>query len=186
MENLYSFNMFNEYAKNGIAQSLLKCNSNNKKPIVQSVGSDLVLGVRLWPLVGTFLRKNNFDAFVYGTLNCPITAKEVTYAKDYLKIMHPNSVVIAIDAAVGDAEDVGVVKIIDKGLKPGLGLNKNLGVLGDISIIGVVATRSVKNYNLFNLTRLNLVYKMAEVISEGIMDYVKSAFINFGEKKYGA
>lgn len=186
MENLYSFNMFNEYAKNGIAQSLLKCNSNNKKPIVVCVGSDLVLGDSLGPLVGTFLRKNNFDAFVYGTLNCPITAKEVSYAKDYLKIMHPNSVVIAIDAAVGDAEDVGVVKIIDKGLKPGLGLNKNLGVLGDISIIGVVATKSVKNYNLFNLTRLNLVYKMAEVISEGIMDYVKSAFINFGEKKFGA
>jgi putative sporulation protein YyaC len=86
--------------------------------------------------------------------------------------MHPNSISIAIDAAVGDSEDTGLIRVINKGLKPGLGVNKNLGTVGDISIIGVVSGKSNKNYDLFNLTRLNLVYRMAENIVGGIEKYV--------------
>ena len=90
--------------------------------------------------------------------------------------MHPNSISIAIDAAIGNSEDVGLIRVLDKGLKPGLGVDKNLGTVGDISIIGVVASKSNKNYNLFNLTRLNLIYKMAETIANGIEKYV--SYIN--------
>ena len=61
---------------------------------------------------------------------------------------------------------------MDKGLKPGLGVNKNLSEIGDVSIIGVVAVKSFKNYQLFNLTRLSLIYRMAETIARGISDYV--------------
>ena len=39
-------------------------------------------------------------------------------------------------------------------------------------LIGVVATKSNNNYNLFNLTRLNLLYKMAENIASGIEKYI--------------
>jgi putative sporulation protein YyaC len=86
--------------------------------------------------------------------------------------MHPNSITIAIDAAIGDEDDIGLIKIIDKGLKPGLGVDKNLGIVGDLSIIGIVASKSLQNYNLFNATRLNLIYKMAEQISSGIEKYI--------------
>jgi hypothetical protein len=34
--------------------------------------------------------------------------------------------------------------------------------------MGVVAEKSVANYGLLNTTRLNLVYSMAEVISDGL------------------
>ena len=169
----YSFNSFSEHASDGIFQSLLECNPKNKKPIVICVGSDLVLGDSLGPLVGTMLRKRDVRSYVYGTLNYPITAKEVGYASKYLKQMHPDSFSIAIDAAVGNADDVGLIRVLDKGLKPGLGVDKNLGTVGETSIIGVVAGKSLQNYNLFNLTRLNLVYKMAEKIVEGIEKYVR-------------
>ncbi len=182
----FSFSVFNNYSQDGIFQSLSECNPNNDKPIIVCIGSDLVLGDSLGPLVGTFLRNKRLGAYVYGTLNAPITAKEVEYAKIYLKQMHPNSSIIAIDAAVGNKEDVGLIKVCDKGLKPGLGVNKNLGVLGDVSIIGIVASKSLQNYNLFNLTRLNLVYKMAEKISCGIESYINYIKGEFAKNGFGA
>ena len=169
----FSFSSFNEYTKEGIMQSLIDCNPKNLRPIFICIGSDLVLGDSLGPLVGTFLKNKNLPTYVYGTLNFPITAKEVEYARIYLKQMHPTSIAIAIDAAVGESGDIGLIRVLEKGLKPGLGVDKNLGAVGDLSIIGVVAEKSLKNYNLFNLTRLNLVYKMAEQIANGIEAYIK-------------
>lgn len=171
-EKISPQSVFNKYASNGICQALINFNPENKKPIFICIGSDLVLGDSLGPLTGTFLRKKDIRSFVYGTLNFPITSKEVEYARTYIKQMHPNSILIAIDAAVGESRDVGLVRTINKGLKPGLGVDKNLGTIGDISIIGVVAEKSIKNYSLFNLTRLNLIYKMADVITKGIEEYI--------------
>ncbi len=168
----YTFNMFNQYASEGIYQALYKCNPHGRTPILICVGSDMILGDSLGPLVGTMLRRKNITSYIYGTLNYPITAKEVEYAKTYIKQMHPGSIAVAIDAAVGNSEDIGLIRVINRGLKPGLGVDKNLGVIGDISIIGIVAGKSASNYNLFNLTRLNLVFKMAEKIADGIEKYL--------------
>ena len=168
----FSFSAFSEHASTGIFQALRECNEKNKRPIFVCIGSDLVLGDSLGPLVGTLLKKNGIRSYVYGTLNFPVTAKEVEYAQTYLKEMHPSSLTIAVDAAIGSADDLGLIRVVNKGLKPGLGVDKKLGIIGDISIIGVVASKSIKNYNLFNLTRLNLVFKMAEIISSGIKKYI--------------
>ena len=173
MENInYTFSAFNKHTCDGVSQSLAEFNTKALKPVIICIGSDLVLGDSLGPLVGTLLRKKGVNVYIYGTLNYPITAKEVEYAKTYLKQMHPNSVTIAIDAAVGCESDVGLIKVLNKGLKPGLGVQKNLGTIGDLSIIGIVAEKSAKNYNLFNLTRLNLIFKMAETIADGIAKYI--------------
>lgn len=184
----FSFSVFNKYVSDGIVQSLCEFNPKKQKPLFICIGSDLVLGDSLGPLVGTFLKRNKLETYVYGTLNMPITAKEVEYAKTYIKQMHPASLIIAIDAAVGAGDDIGLIKVQNRGLKPGLGVNKNLGVIGDLSIVGVVASKSLQNYNLFNLTRLNLVFRMAEAISSGITDYV--AYLSDGKTSqtglYGA
>ena len=168
----YTFNSYNKYASNGITEAIKELNVFEKIPIVICVGSDLVLGDSLGPLVGTFLKKKNIRTYIYGNLSSPITAKEVNYAGKYLKEMHPNSLSIVVDAAIGESDDIGLVRVLNKGIKPGQGVNKDLDKLGDIGIIGIVASKSIKNYNLFNLTRLNLIYKMAETISDGIYNYI--------------
>ena len=170
-DKTFSFSTFSEHAAEGIFQSLIECNPNKKPSIFICIGSDLVLGDSLGPLIGTMLKNSGINSYVYGTLNYPITAKEVSYARTHLKQMHPNAISIAVDAAVGNPDDVGLVRVINKGLMPGLGVEKNLGSVGDISIIGVVASKSLQNYNLFNMTRLNLIFKMAEKISLGILKY---------------
>jgi putative sporulation protein YyaC len=88
--------------------------------------------------------------------------------RNFLKKTHPNSPILAIDAAVGEKGDVGVIRVTDSPLFPGAGANKQLGCLGDVSILGIVAEKSATNYGILNTTRLNLVYTMAEIISDGV------------------
>ena len=171
-ENAYNFSEFNSLAQNGVISAIEKINKDNKLPIIICVGSDLVLGDSLGPLTGTLLKNKGINAYVYGSLSSPITATEVTWVAQTIKRFHKNSFIIAIDAAVGNDEDVGMIKVTDKGIKPGIGVNKNLGEIGDAGIIGVVAKRSKNNDELFNKTRLGAVYKMASKIADALYDYL--------------
>ena len=141
-----------------------------KLPVVVCIGSDLAIGDSLGPIVGSMLKfkTQGVGIFIYGTLSAPVTAKEIKYMRTFLKETHRGCPVIAIDAAVGEAGDIGLIKINDTPLLPGAGANKQLGAIGDMSIMGIVAEKSIANYGLLNTTRLNLVYSMAEIISDGL------------------
>ena len=102
---------------------------------------------------------------------------------EFLKQTHPNSPIIAVDAAVGLAGDIGLIKIARRGLKPGSGANKKLQKVGDVSIMGIIAEQSMFNYSLFSATRLNVIYKMSEIIAEGITSFVLDYIQNTGVKQ---
>ncbi len=175
----WSFNFFSDLAPVGIAEGLKKLNFFNKTPVILCIGSDLVLGDSLGPLVGTFIKRELAGFYVYGTLATTVTAKEMTYVKNYIEKLHPNCFLIVIDAAIGEESDVGLIKLLKNGIKPGKGVDKEFEEIGDASIIGVVASKSIRNYNLFKDTRLNLVYKMAERISKGV-----NLYLNDYKKEY--
>lgn len=176
----YAFHIFNQHAENGICttlQTLLNAKMaragidlTQNLPIVVCVGSDLVIGDSLGPMVGSMLsyKTQGLGAFVYGTLTAPVTAKEAKSIREFLKRTHPRRPVIAVDAAVGPQGDIGLIKISKEPLYPGAGTGKQLGCFGDVSVIGVVAEKSVGNYALLNATRLRLVYRMAGQIADGI------------------
>lgn len=174
----YSFNLYNSLAPGGEALALKKLLPYTAcAPVILCIGSDLSVGDALGPIVGTKLKEKlkGLNLFVYGTLSKPITAREVKYMNEFLHHTHPESPVIAIDAAVGAGGDIGLIKISKRGLKPGSGANKKLAKVGDVSVMGIVAEKSMFNYSLFSATRLNLVYKMAEIIAEGVADYLIEA-----------
>ena len=171
----YSFNLYNAMAGDGVCLTLKKLGREfSFPPVILCIGSDLSVGDSLGPVTGTKLKEKlkNLNCFIYGTLSKPITAKEVKYMNSFLKATHPDSPIIAVDADVGLAGDIGHIKISDNGLKPGSGANKKLAKVGDISIMGIVAERTVFNYSLFSATRLNIIYKMADIISEGISSFI--------------
>lgn len=171
----YSFNLYNSMASDGVCLSLKKTMPETRlTPVVLCIGSDLSVGDSLGPVTGTKLKEKltGLNCYVYGTLAKPITAHEVKYVNDFLRQTHPDCPVIAVDAAVGLAGDIGLIKIARRAIKPGSGANKKLSKVGDISVMGIVAERSVFNYSLFSATRLNIIYKMAEIISEGISNYI--------------
>lgn len=171
----YTFNLYNSLASGGEVLALKKIMENTPcAPVVICVGSDLSVGDSLGPVVGTKLKEKlkGLNVYVYGTLSKPITAHEVRYTEEFIRQTHPNSPVIAIDAAVGVAGDIGLIKIAKRSLKPGSGANKKLSKLGDVSIMGIVAEKSLFNYSLFSSTRLNIVYKMAEIIADGVATFI--------------
>ena len=90
---------------------------------------------------------------------------------EFLKDTHPKSPIIAVDAAVGSAGDIGLIKVTGSGIKPGAGANKKLGKIGDIGILGIVAEKSIFNYSLLNLTRLNLIWSMADIIAQALSGF---------------
>ena len=158
---------------------------DGEAPVILCIGSDLSVGDSLGPVTGTKLKQQlaGLNCFVYGTLAKPITAHEVKYMNDFLRFTHPNSPVIAVDAAVGLAGDIGLIKVAPRGLKPGSGANKKLQKVGDVSIMGIIAEQSVFNYSLFSATRLNVVYKMSDIIAEGITSFVLDYLQNAGLKQ---
>lgn len=188
----YSFHIYNKLAADGAAMAtdkLLRAVEKQKTtgagicapiktdpideekpPVIVCIGSDLAIGDSLGPVTGSMLKfkTQGLGVFIYGTLAAPVTAKEINYMRTFLKEAHPNSRVIAVDAAVGSEGDIGLIKINDAPLMPGAGANKQLGAIGDLSIMGVVAEKSLANYGLLNSTRLNLVYTMSEIISDGL------------------
>lgn len=182
----FSFHVYNKLAADGTAMAvdrLLRADANKKTkgagmrsdtfsalPVVICVGSDLAIGDSLGPIVGSMLKykTQNLDLFIYGTLSAPVTAKELPYMRSFLKETHPRSQILAIDAAVGEKGDIGLIRITSSPLLPGAGAGKKLGSLGDVAIMGIVAEKSLSNYGLLNTTRLNLVYTMAETLSEGL------------------
>lgn len=171
----YSFNLYNALAPSGICLALKKIiTASDNAPVILCIGSDLSVGDSLGPVTGTKLKEKlaNLNCYVYGTLSKPITAHEIKYMNEFLRCTHPLSPVIAVDAAVGVAGDIGLIKVAKRGIKPGSGANKKLSKVGDVSIMGIIAERSVFNYSLFSSTRLNVVYTMSEIISEGIADFV--------------
>ena len=87
-------------------------------PVVVCIGSDLAIGDSLGPITGSMLKfkTQGIQVFIYGTLATPITAKEIAALRVFLKESHPNSPVIAIDAAVGAEGDVGLIKLHDRPL----------------------------------------------------------------------
>ena len=185
----FSFHIYNKLAADGAAMALDKLLSavfrrKNEKttgvgmeltdftapPVVVCIGSDLAIGDSLGPVTGSMLRykTQGLNGFLYGTLASPVTAKEIRYIRTFLKETHKDSPIIAVDAAVGDKGDIGLIRLLDTPLLPGAGANKKLGAIGDISILGIVAEKSLTNYGLLNTTRLNLVYSMAEIISDAL------------------
>ena len=185
----YSFHLYNKLAADGMAMALdklLTADFYHKKskmkgvgvdssdflppPVVVCIGSDLAIGDSLGPITGSMLKykTQGLNAFLYGTLSAPVTAKEIKYLRTFLKETHKHSQIVAIDAAVGEKGDIGLIKLSNNPLFPGAGANKQLGAIGDISIMGIVAEKSIANYGLLNTTRLNLVYTMSEIISDAL------------------
>ena len=165
----FQFNSLNGDNSENIAKSVKRL-CGDTIPVIVCIGSDLVVGDSLGPLVGSELINKLFGkAYVYGTLDHPITAKEASVISKEITVLHPHSKILVIDAAVGGDSDVGYIKITNCGIKPGLGVNKDLPVIGNVSIIGVVAVKDSVITDLHGKTRLKTVCKMTEDITRGLV-----------------
>lgn len=133
------------------------------------IGTDRSTGDSLGPLVGYKLAGINYsNVYVYGNLDEPVHAKNLNDTIKKIYATHCNPFIVAIDACLGRIENVGCLCIGKGSIKPGSGVKKELLPIGDIYITGIVNFGGVMEILVLQNTRLNLVMKMADVISSAI------------------
>jgi len=167
----FSFSVNNCLAKSGISCAIKRLYSQDM-PVIVCVGTDAVSGDSLGPFVGTLLKEMGIPAFIYGHLDNPITAQKISSVLSFIKSAHPDSKVLVIDSAVGKADEIGLIKISNCGIKPGLGADKDLPMVGDVSIMGIVESKGRATVERLKTTRLRLIWEMANIIAGAISEYI--------------
>lgn len=133
--------------------------------IIFCIGTDRCIGDALGPLTGSILKEVNPNICVYGSLEKPIHALNIHTNFKTIKEHHPESLILAIDASLGNKKDIGDIIIRKKPLYPGKGVGKVLPPIGDMSIIGIVEDENCNvKTNIYNI-RLHFIMSMAKTIS---------------------
>jgi putative sporulation protein YyaC len=128
-----------------------------------------VAGDSLGPKVGDLLiSKYSVDAYVYGKTSSPVTGLNCLRYFEHVRVHHGDSLVIAVDACLGNKNDVGKIKYSLDGLRAGSALDKKLGRIGDIGFLGVVAPKSANNMASLVSAQTESVDGLAEKIAEKI------------------
>ena len=142
---------------------------HNHELVIVCIGTDRATGDSLGPLVGYKLKNLNYDKVtLYGTLDLPVHAKNLEETLSVISKKHESALVIAIDACLGAAQNVGCLTLGEGSIKPGAGVKKELPPVGHIHITGIVNFSSLMNMVILQNTRLSLVMKMADTISSGM------------------
>jgi len=112
-----------------------------RETVVICIGSDRVSGDMLGPLVGSALREEyRLPCPVYGWIGESVNGLNLEEYLAMVRVKHPHSLLIAVDAALGKTEDVGKVRLKKGGIKAGGALERKGEKIGDLGVIGVVAS----------------------------------------------
>lgn len=137
--------------------------------VILCIGSDRSTGDCLGPLVGHKLRLIKYrNVSVYGTLEDPVHAKNLEEMINQIHKNYERPFIIAIDASLGRSSSIGCISIGNGPILPGAGVYKDLPAVGDMHITGTVNMGGFMEFLVLQNTRLSLVMKMSEVISNGI------------------
>ncbi|MCF6094665.1 spore protease YyaC [Microaerobacter geothermalis] len=134
--------------------------------VIICIGTDRSTGDALGPLVGSKL-KNLLPEHVplYGTLEQPVHAINLQETMTHIHQKHILPCFIAIDACLGQPENIGKITIAEGPLKPGAGVQKDLPEIGHLHITGVVNVGGFMEYLVLQNTRLHVVMSIADVIA---------------------
>ncbi|CAG7646256.1 spore protease YyaC [Paenibacillus allorhizosphaerae] len=128
------------------------------------IGTDRSSGDALGPLVGTMLTEAGYPD-VIGTLAYPFDASNM---RERLMEMPPGKKVLAIDACLGQAASLAWFQVSNRPIEPGKSVGKQLPMVGDYSIAGIVNVDSGQKYAILQSTSLYRVMTMAGEIVAAI------------------
>lgn len=137
--------------------------------VIVCIGTDKCIGDSLGPLVGTLLKETLIPLPIYGTLSSPIHALNIDKKLVEINKNHPNSLIIGIDACLGDINSIGEIHVRDYAIHPGKGVGKTLPDVGNASIIGIVDSSSATEIFSNRTIRLSLIMDMSKSIVKGIV-----------------
>lgn len=139
-----------------------------REPVYVCIGTDRATGDCLGPLVGSRLSNLLPSARIYGTLEKPAHAVNLSDTLNELAQDMPQALVVAVDACLGKVDRIGFINVKKGSLQPGTALKKELPAVGTFHISGVVNVGGLLDHLVLQNTRLYVVYRMAELIAEGL------------------
>jgi len=155
-----------------------------RKLVLLCIGTDRITGDSLGPIIGHNLAKSRVirkhgsaELAVYGTLDCPVHAKNLSQTLSDIYTQHTDPLVVAVDASLGRPQNVGFVTIGEGALSPGAGIENSLPSVGEIYVTGIVNSFGTANMATLQNTRLALVIKLADVMTKGFVLALKGFII---------
>ena len=143
--------------------------SGRRQVVFLCIGTDRSTGDSLGPLIGSRLEAEEIgDVVVIGTLEHPVHAVNLDRTMEDIEEYYPDAIIIAVDAAVGRWDHVGLVTLEKGPLRPGLGVRKELAAVGDISITGIVGGAESGDPLFLQSIRLSKVMHLSDCISRSI------------------
>ena len=157
-----------------------------QRVVLLCIGSDRSTGDALGPIVGTLLRDAGWGeaarapggvfrhcgvlgVAVRGTLDQPVHAANLAQTLREVACPDDAATVVAVDACLGRAENVGTIAVGLGPLRPGAGVNKELPAVGDMYVTGTVNVAGFMEYVVLQNTRLSLVMGMAQAVAGGVL-----------------
>jgi putative sporulation protein YyaC len=147
----------------------------DENTIIINIGTDRVIFDVIAPYIGTCLRNKRCSIPIYGTISNPIHAKNLKEQLHKIKIKHPYSKIIAIDACAGD----GMIGDIIIENNPRVG--KDLPPVGDysIKIVTNIITDPLCILNHYSDSiRLNDIMKIGKVVEKSILKTINIKKLN--------
>ena len=134
------------------------------------IGTDRSTGDALGPMTGSFLSQlKSFPFEIVGTLDNPLHALNIEETTDTIRSSKIPPYIIAIDACLGNVNNIGHIIVHPGPLFPGKAVKKDLPPIGEVSIKAVVNIGGFMEYNVLQSTRLSLTYEMGRVISRSLL-----------------
>ena len=128
--------------------------SGRRQVVFLCIGTDRSTGDSLGPLIGSRLEAEEIsNVVVIGTLEHPVHAVNLDRTLEHIEEHYPDAIIIAVDAAVGRWDHVGLVE---------------LAAVGDISITGIVGGAESGDPLFLQSIRLSMVMRLADCISRSI------------------
>jgi putative sporulation protein YyaC len=165
MSNTVYFNAKEQYVQWKLNSAMLELirgvDKRYSNIVVVCIGTDRSTGDSFGPLTGHMLSQLSLiDFSLYGTLDKPVHALSLPEVMG--EIDTDGSLVVAVDAGVGDPGMVGSIGLGYEPVRPGSGLGKTLPSIGDISVTGIVAMGGLAPFIMLQNAPLGMVYCMAE------------------------
>lgn len=145
---------------------------SNRRIVILCIGSDRSTGDCLGPMIGHKLQgqlKHHANLTVFGTLQAPVHAINLVSTVNSIYDALEDPFIIAIDASLGKCDHIGFITLGTGGLRPGLGVKKELPEVGDIHITGIVNVSGNADTRILQTTRLSTIMTLADAITDGLM-----------------
>ena len=156
--------------------NIIKMNNKINEIVFVCIGTTKIIGDSFGPIVGTYLKENldkNEKIQVIGDIKEALTYDKIEKNIKQIEGKNRNKLIIVLDSALSNSEDIGKIFIQNRGLKYGESLKKNNSTIGNISIKAVVGEdkkNNIKNFNNLRNVSIEQINNMTNIVSKGIIN----------------